>query len=93
MDLTGIIFLLALSALNVWFTDALSSRQLISWLLLALSILAACLGFVTFYRMGKPEDGMEKTTELITAGIYRYIRHPRYLSLILGGYGAMLKDP
>jgi len=46
------------------------------------------------YRMGKPAEGhLERTTRLITTGLYGYIRHPLYLSLILGGFGAMAKDP
>ena len=77
----------------VWFLDALSARQLVSWLLLALCTLVAATGFVVYYSKGKPEDHKEKTTQLITTGIYRYIRHPLYLSLILGGFGIMLKDP
>ena len=36
---------------------------------------------------------MEETTQLIKSGLYRYIRHPLYLSLILGGFGVMMKDP
>lgn len=30
---------------------------------------------------------------LVKSGIYRYIRHPLYLSLILFGTGVMLKNP
>ncbi len=77
----------------VWFSDAFSLRQLISWFLLGLCIMVAAMGFFIFYSRGKPEDHMEKTTQLISSGIYEYIRHPLYLSLILGGFGAMLKDP
>jgi len=77
----------------LWFSDALSTGQIISWLLLAMSVVVAAVGFSIFYSKGKPVDGMEKTTELITSGIYKYIRHPLYLSLILGGFGAMMKDP
>ncbi|MCK4854394.1 MAG: isoprenylcysteine carboxylmethyltransferase family protein, partial [Bacteroidales bacterium] len=40
----------------------------------------------------KPADGMEETTALITSGLYKYKRHPLYLSLILGGFGVMMKD-
>ena len=36
---------------------------------------------------------MEETVNLVTTGIYKYIRHPLYLSLIAGGFGAMMKDP
>lgn len=35
---------------------------------------------------------MENTTRLIESGIYHYIRHPLYLSLILLGTGAFLKN-
>jgi protein-S-isoprenylcysteine O-methyltransferase Ste14 len=30
---------------------------------------------------------------LITSGVYKYIRHPLYTSLILFSLGAFLKDP
>ena len=36
---------------------------------------------------------MEETTQLISSGLYRFIRHPLYMSLILGGFGVMMKDP
>ena len=36
---------------------------------------------------------MEETTQLISKGLYHYIRHPMYLSLILGGFGILMKDP
>ena len=87
------IIILVLFNYPLWFIDVLSPRQLVSWLLLALSVIVAGVGFALFYSRGKPEDRMEKTTELITSGIYRYIRHPLYLSLILAGFGAMMKDP
>ncbi|MCK7540462.1 MAG: hypothetical protein MZV63_61010 [Marinilabiliales bacterium] len=35
----------------------------------------------------------EKTTELVTSGIYRYIRHPMYSSLLLLAWGIWLKQP
>ena len=52
-----------------------------------------------FIVSGKPgperEDdtliGFEKTTQLITTGSYRYIRHPMYTSLLLFTWGAFLK--
>ena len=50
---------------------------------------------------GKPDDsrvdesllGLEKTTQLVTGGIYRYIRHPMYSSLLFLGVGIFLKSP
>jgi len=35
----------------------------------------------------------EKTTELVTKGTYRYVRHPMYSSLLLLSWGAFLKHP
>lgn len=87
------IILLVLLQYPVWFRDPFSWYQVSSWLLLLGSLLVAIFGFVLFYRHGKPSDQMEETTRLITAGMYRYIRHPLYLSLILGGLGVMMKDP
>jgi protein-S-isoprenylcysteine O-methyltransferase Ste14 len=37
--------------------------------------------------------GIEKTTELVTAGVYRYIRHPAYSSLIFLAWGTFYKQP
>ena len=35
----------------------------------------------------------EKTTALVTVGIYRYIRHPLYSSLLFLAWGIFFKDP
>lgn len=35
---------------------------------------------------------MEDTTSLIVTGLFKYIRHPLYLSLILGGFGVLAKN-
>ncbi|MFC2098156.1 methyltransferase family protein [Bacteroidota bacterium] len=87
------IILLVLLNYPLWFRDPLSWYQVISWILLIGSILLAFFGFYLFYHYGKPSDQMEETTELVTNGLYRYIRHPLYLSLIIGGFGCMMKDP
>jgi len=88
------IFLLVLLNSSVWFKDPLSTNQIISWLLLTDSLIFAIWGVVLLYRMGNPEgQHIERTTNLVTTGLYGYIRHPLYLSLILLGFGAMLKNP
>lgn len=87
------ILILVLLNYPAWFKYPLAWYQMISWLLLGGSLLVALFGFYQFYHYGKPADGMEETTALITSGLYRYIRHPLYLSLILGGFGVMMKDP
>lgn len=87
--------ILVLILLNypVWFKDPFSIHQIISWILLISSLLVAAIGFHTFYSKGKPGDQMEDTSSLITTGMYKYIRHPLYLSLILMGFGILAKSP
>jgi protein-S-isoprenylcysteine O-methyltransferase Ste14 len=86
------ILILVLLNYPVWFKSPMAWYQLISWGLLGGSLLVAIFGFYLLYHHGKPVDGMEETTALITSGLYKYIRHPLYLSLILGGFGVMMKD-
>lgn len=85
--------LLALVILNagVWFRDPLSPRQLVSWLFLAASLALAVAGFRYLRVAGSPEGDIEETTQLVTTGPYRWIRHPLYCSLLLMGVGAFLK--
>lgn len=95
--------LLALLLLQApaWFRKPLSRRQLLSWLLLSLSLVPLLLGVSRLRRAGRPSPdrrdpallGIEKTTELVTSGVYRYIRHPLYASLLLLAWGAFLKAP
>ncbi len=94
--------ILALILLNMdyWFNDVLSIYQIFSWLLLTLSIATAIYGALALHFYGKPscqrDDaillGIEKTTELVTTGIYRFIRHPIYSSFLYGAWGAFLKN-
>jgi len=88
--------------LRQWFSDPLSIRQLISWALLIGSVVPALCGFHALRTWGKPgpsraEDGalvwVEKTTQLVTTGIFRYIRHPLYSSLLLLAWGVFFKHP
>ena len=85
--------LLVLIFLNAdaWFKDPLSWYQDISWVLLIISLILAAEGFRLLRRMGGHhalrEDptlmGFEKTEHLVTSGLYAYIRHPLYGSLLL----------
>jgi protein-S-isoprenylcysteine O-methyltransferase Ste14 len=95
--------LLVLILLNLerWFVGPLGPRQLASWLLLLISLALAIHGFGLLRSAGKPDPArhdsslliVEKTTELVTSGAYRYIRHPLYCSLLCLTAGALLKRP
>lgn len=87
--------LFALVLLNArgWFLNPLSLHQLISWIFLASSLVLAIHGFWLLRMEGSPEEDIEDTKQLVSIGAYKYIRHPLYCSLILGGVGAFLKVP
>lgn len=83
---------------DYWFDDPLSLRQTASWLLFAICIAVVVYGAISL-RRGRPSRkrndpsliGIEKTTQLVTTGAYRYIRHPLYSSFLFGAFGSFLK--
>ncbi|MFZ5905679.1 MAG: methyltransferase family protein [Chloroflexota bacterium] len=96
--------ILALFLLNAdfWFRDPFAPHQLIAWTLLFASLVPLAFGVHSLRTRGKPashrESGpsllaFEKTTQLVTSGIYRYIRHPLYSSLLLLAWGIFFKHP
>jgi len=95
--------LAALILLNVpmWFRDPLSARQLVSWFLAAVSIGLAIEGFRLLRAIGRPAPtvarstnlAFENTTTLVEVGLYRFIRHPMYASLLALVWCADLKNP
>ncbi len=87
------IFILILLNIRVWFRYSWSPGHFISWLLLFLSLYPAISGFLTLKNKGKPSGDFENTTVLVKSGVYKYIRHPLYLSLFLLGTGVMMKNP
>ncbi len=84
-----------------WFSEPFSARQIISWLMLCVSLWFVIESVVRLRRARKPgvvrvDEKLfrfEKTTELVTSGIYRYIRHPMYSSLLFLSWGIWLKQP
>lgn len=95
--------ILALVLLNapIWFDDWLSWHQAISWLLLGVSIIPLAFGVRALRERGKPDDttrpepqllAFERTTRLVSDGVYRYIRHPLYSSLLLLTWGVYFKE-
>ena len=86
--------LLVLILYNVehWFRNPFSILQIISWLLIIASVFVVSSGFYMLRKFGKPKDVIDDTAVLVTRGIYKYIRHPLYSSLILLSWGTFLKD-
>jgi protein-S-isoprenylcysteine O-methyltransferase Ste14 len=93
----------ALLVLNVdrWFVDAGSWHQIVSWSLLFAALIPLVFGVRSLtargeaarQREGEPQlMSFEKTTQLVTTGVYRYIRHPLYSSLLLLNWGIFFKS-
>jgi protein-S-isoprenylcysteine O-methyltransferase Ste14 len=87
------IFILILLNYRFWFRDAFNWHQAISWIFLFASIYPGIAGYLTLRRQGKAMEHFENTTVLVRSGIFRYIRHPLYCSLLLLGTGIMFKEP
>jgi len=95
------ILALVLLNLDYWFHEPFSPHQIISWLLLMVSLFLVIHGFQLLRRVGKSDSkrndpsltGIEKTTELVTVGAYRYIRHPIYSSGLFVAWGVFFKHP
>lgn len=86
--------ILGLTLLNAdnWFVDPFSVVDGLSWMLLIGSLLLGILGFRLLHIVGQPEGSIEDTTELVDVGVYRFIRHPLYASLMLFALGVFFKD-
>ena len=87
------VFILVLLNIRVWFINPFSPFQVISWILLLLSVYVVITGYLLLKRKGNPDANFENTSLLVKSGIYKYIRHPLYLSVFLIGTGVMLKNP
>jgi protein-S-isoprenylcysteine O-methyltransferase Ste14 len=87
------ILLLVLVNLSAWFAAPFAPIHLVSWILLVASGFLVVHAFHLLRTAGRPSGPIERTTVLVTAGAYRFIRHPLYASLLFLGWGAYLKDP
>ena len=87
-----IILALILFNAEVWFHDPFSILQIISWLLLISSTIMVVHGFYLLKVVGKPNQGIENTTQLVIVGAYKYVRHPLYSSLLFLAWGAFFKQ-
>lgn len=95
-----LITLLSFCNAKYWLVQPYSNSQLLSWLLLFSS---AGLVISSVYLMNqyggkrssnklKANFEFENTQTLVTRGIFSYIRHPMYSSLMLLALGILLKD-
>lgn len=93
--------LLLLHQYPFWFVDRFAWYQCLSWLLLFCSIPVVicavhCLKQSATDQQKRTDTSLlafEKTTQLITHGIYRHLRHPMYSSLLLLNWGLLFKQP
>jgi protein-S-isoprenylcysteine O-methyltransferase Ste14 len=95
--------ILALLLINIveWFRDPFSACQIISWVLLFSSLFFLISGSQILFTAGKPSRerkdetlfSFEKTTSLVTSGIFKYIRHPLYGSTLFLAWGIFFKNP
>jgi protein-S-isoprenylcysteine O-methyltransferase Ste14 len=96
-----VILLLFLLNVDFWFVNPFAWRQLIAWVLLFASLVPLAYGVHALRSRGKPVEeragdpsllAFEKTSQLVTTGIYRHIRHPLYSSLLLLTWGIFFKS-
>ena len=96
--------ILALIVFNgrFWFHDPFSWHQLVSWTLLIIGLVPLGLGVRALRTSGRPVSeregdrsllAFEKTSALVTTGIYKYLRHPLYSSLLFLAWGVFFKSP
>jgi len=96
--------ILGLFVLNMrfWIYKPLAWNQLIAWTLLFVALIPLGFGVHFLRTQGRQADtrkgdpsllAFEKTTNLITSGIYKHIRHPMYCSLLLLTWGIFFKHP
>ena len=93
---------------RAWFADPFSPRQIASWILLfgSLFLLVSAVALLKARGHGggtseadaagrgdEPLYAFERTSALVTTGVYGYVRHPMYASLLWLAWGVFLKRP
>jgi protein-S-isoprenylcysteine O-methyltransferase Ste14 len=87
--------ILGMFVLNLrgWFDHPFAWHQILSWILLLISLIPVIYGVILLRTIGKPTNELEATTRLVTTGIFRLIRHPLYASLLYLACGIFFKSP
>jgi protein-S-isoprenylcysteine O-methyltransferase Ste14 len=82
-----------------WFDDPFSIRQMLSWFFFFSSVIVLIQGIRLLRTANQANNrseselyNFERTSQLITSGIYHYIRHPLYASLLYLALGSFLKN-
>lgn len=94
-----LMLLLIVMNIDGWYNVPVSFDQTISGILMAISLIVIIMGYGILRQLGERDDSrddgalllFEKTSVLVTHGIYRYIRHPMYSSLIFLDGGLFFK--
>ncbi|MDH5607305.1 MAG: isoprenylcysteine carboxylmethyltransferase family protein [Anaerolineae bacterium] len=87
-----LLLILLLMNRHYWFDEPFALPQILSWILLSVSLVFAVQGFSLLRNVGEPGRQIESTIVLVQVGIYKYIRHPLYSSLMLFGWGVFFKQ-
>lgn len=87
----GLLLLVILNGGSM-FESPFAARQLVSWSLMLISAFTALSGFYSLKRYGRAMQNWEDTTRLVREGVFKYIRHPLYTSLMLLAFGMLLKN-
>lgn len=93
------ILVVLLLNLPYWHNQLFAPHQIVSWVILATSIGFVIDGLRQLRKHGgqKPRAmeenfAFENTSQLVTSGIYRFIRHPMYSALLLLAWGGLIKN-
>jgi len=93
------ILIIIISNAPYWMGNLINPAQFLSGVFLTTSVLFVFLALFQLKRAGgkrasstNPENyNFENTNNLVSSGIYKYIRHPMYSSLLFLTWGAFLK--
>jgi len=91
---------LASSNYKYWFENPFGLLQILSWILLLIGGYLVIIGVIVLKKRGNPDEvrnekelfQFEQTSELVDTGIYKYIRHPLYSSLLFLTWGIFFKN-
>lgn len=94
-----LMLVLVVRNMHGWYDAPLTLDQTVCGLLMSVSLFLVIIGYQSLRQFGQQDERrsdepllfFEKTTVLVTHGVYRYIRHPMYSSLIFLDWGLFFK--